>query len=92
MKILLIRFDTCNIWDGEVRMGVIEERRQMINKIRWERWERSKIRSFYARGEWNQWGNWSDVPSEKCGCDECPKVVRSKRSRRRFQLYDVSYI
>jgi len=59
-------------------MGVIEERRQMINKIRWERWERSKIRSFYARGEWNQWGNWSDVPSEKCGCDECPKVAAVK--------------
>ena len=50
----------------------------MINKIRWERWERSKIRSFYARGEWNQWGNWSDVPSEKCGCDECPKVAAVK--------------
>jgi len=23
-------------------------------------------------------GNWSDVPSEKCGCDECPKVVAVK--------------
>lgn len=33
---------------------------------------------FYARGEWNQWGNWSDVPSEKCGCDECPKVAAVK--------------
>ena len=23
-------------------------------------------------------GNWSDVPSEKCGCDECPKVAAVK--------------
>ena len=31
-------FDTCNIWNGDVRMGVIEEMRRRINKSRWERW------------------------------------------------------
>ena len=39
-------FDTCNIWDGEVRMGVIEEMRRRINKSRWERWGQSEIRSW----------------------------------------------
>ena len=54
-----------------------------INKIRWERWrakqkaEREKT-YFYCWGQWNQWNNWSDVPPEKCGCDECPKVVAVK--------------
>jgi len=49
-------FDTCNIWDGEVRIGVIEEMRRMINKIRWERWRAKQNKELeksycYAWGE-----------------------------------------
>ena len=42
-------------------MGVIEEMRRRINKIRWERWRAKQNKEleksyFYARGEsWNEW-------------------------------------
>ena len=51
-----------------MRMGVIEEMRRMI-KVGGRDGVQSKIRSWrrYSWGERNQWGNWSDVPSEKCG-------------------------
>jgi len=75
-------------------MGVIEEMRRRINKSRWERWRAKRNKEleksyFYVRGEWNQWGNWSDVPPEECGCDECPKVAAVKGADD-DQLYDVS--
>ena len=78
-----LRNKLIDIRNGEVRMGVIEEIRRRIDKIRWERWRAKQNKELkksycYAWGEWNQWGNWSDVSPEKCGCDECPKVAAVK--------------
>ena len=51
-----------NIWDGDVRMGVIEEIRLRINKIRWERW-RAKQNKELEKSYCYAWGeSWSDVP------------------------------
>ena len=83
-----------NIRDGDVRMGVIEEMRRRINKIRWERWRAKQNKEleksyFYAWGE-----SWSDVPPEKCGCDECPKVVALKGAEEDFnyRMYEYTII
>ena len=42
-------FDTCNIWGGDVRTGVIEEMRRRINKIRWERWRAKQNKELEKR-------------------------------------------
>ena len=50
-----------NIWDGEVRMGVIEEMRRRINKSRWER-RRAKQNKELKKNYCYAWGG--DVPEE----------------------------
>ena len=79
-----------------MRMGVIEEMRWRINKSRWERWSAKRNKELeksycYARGEWNQRGNWSDVLPEKCGCDECPKVAAVKGADDDFNYMMYQY-
>ena len=56
-----LRNKLIDIWNGEVRMGVIEEIRRGIDKIRWERW-RAKQNKELEKNYCYAWGG--DVPEE----------------------------
>ena len=57
-------------------MGVIEEMRRRINKIRWERWrakQNKELEKSYCYSwveSWSVWGNWQECP----GSGDCHSV------------------